>query len=346
MRIGIYNPYLHSLSGGERYTLTLASHWSRVHRVELFWDDPSIIAQAQSRFSLNLSFVTVVPNIFRSNIFVKLFGTKQYDVIVILSDGSIPWTYAKHNILHFQMPFSRIKTSSLKSSRYDVVVCNSEFTKRNIDSKLFKKLSVIYPPINLVSIKSQRKQKIILSVGRFTSIKKQDVLIDAFKNGYANGFYKGWKLLIAGGLLPSDQAYYSYIENKTKWLPIELFPNIEYSKLQNLYGVTAMYWHACGYGEVDPQKTEHFGISTVEAMAYGAVPLVFNGGGQPEIVQHKVNGMIWETPDQLTTMTSALLQSPVDIKEMSHQAQIRAKDFSLDRFTKAFDILLKDITNT
>ncbi len=58
----------------------------------------------------------------------------------------------------------------------------------------------------------------------------------------------------------------------------------------------SIYWHAGGLGEDPdrhPDRFEHFGITVVEAMAAGAVPLVFAAGGPAEIVEHGVNGFHW-----------------------------------------------------
>jgi hypothetical protein len=71
MRIGFYNPYFDSLSGGERYTLALASHWSEKHDVSLFWDEKDYCKKAEERFHLPLYRVHVVPNIFTHASFLQ-----------------------------------------------------------------------------------------------------------------------------------------------------------------------------------------------------------------------------------------------------------------------------------
>ena len=55
----------------------------------------------------------------------------------------------------------------------------------------------------------------------------------------------------------------------------------------NEYKLAKIYWHASGFGEdleTHPEKAEHFGITTVEAMINGLVPIVIDAGGQKEIV--------------------------------------------------------------
>src|SRR5690242_13999863 len=105
MKIGFYSPYIDSFGGGERYVFTLASHWSKTHDVDIFWDNPADIQTAGARFGLDLSSIHVVLNLFRQgNLFQKLIKTRQYDCIFFLSDGSVPTSVAKRNILHFQVP--------------------------------------------------------------------------------------------------------------------------------------------------------------------------------------------------------------------------------------------------
>lgn len=67
-------------------------------------------------------------------------------------------------------------------------------------------------------------------------------------------------------------------------------PNLTNSDILKLYGEASIFWHACGLGEKDPHLVEHFGMTTVEAMQNYCVPIVIDGGGQKEIVEHGVSG--------------------------------------------------------
>ena len=46
----------------------------------------------------------------------------------------------------------------------------------------------------------------------------------------------------------------------------------------------------------DPASVEHFGISIVEAMSRGAIPVVTAAGGPSEIVIHNVTGYHAHSP--------------------------------------------------
>lgn len=345
MKIGFYNPYFDGLGGGERYTLTLAAHWSRHHDVVLFWDDPNIVGQSEKRFGIDLMNVRVVPNLFKNaNIFGKLLGSRKYDLIFFLSDGSIPATLAKHNILHFQVPFESVLADPWKLKRYDAVVCNSKFTKNELDPQLGSQAVVIYPPVQQVPpTNSAAKKKQILSVGRFTGYfqaKKQEVLIEAFVRGYKSGMLKGWELILAGGLIPSDQVYFESLKKLVSGVPVRLLANITNDELIGLYQSSMVYWHAAGYGTTNPAQMEHFGITTAEAMSAGVVPLVYAAGGQLEIVQDSVNGLVWRSTDELLEKTKLLLSDKKKYAALSEAAISRAGDFSDAQFTRGFDALI------
>lgn len=340
-KIGFYSPYLDTFGGGERYILTLASHWSVRFDVELFWNEISIIDSAQKRFNIDLSRVKVTRNIFRDvSVFKKLYITRQYDLIFFLSDGSIPSSLARHNILHFQMPFEKIPYSKIKLSRYQAIICNSHFTKNGLDQRISKRATVIYPPVQLIDAIQTRKEKIIFSVGRFSgyhTAKKQHILLEAFAKGIKANRFMGWKLIFAGGLIPSDEEFFTNLVRKAKGLPVEFYPNTTHDNLVDYYKRASIYWHAAGFGETEARWMEHFGISTVEAMSAGCIPIVYDSGGQPEIVTYKLNGFLWQNIDELIGYTTAVgVDSDISL-EIRKNARLRAKEFDQLRFTKSFD---------
>lgn len=82
MKIGFYSPYFDSMSGGERYLLTLASHWSLRHDVFLFWDDPTILDESEKRLHIDLARIHTAENVFKTkNVFKKLAVSRGYDCI-------------------------------------------------------------------------------------------------------------------------------------------------------------------------------------------------------------------------------------------------------------------------
>lgn len=343
MKIGLYDPYLDTLGGGEKYIFDIASCLSVDNNVFIFWDDQKILKLAEKRFSIDLSQIKLFPNMFtpQTSFIKKFFATKQFDAIIFLSDGSIPWLFAKRNILLFQFPVTWIDGETFlqrqKLARISNIICYSDFVKKFLDIT-FKKNSVVIPPlITRFPVKEMKKDNIILSVGRFTqamNAKKQEILIESFKEMVDKGLEK-WHLVLAGGALQEDEDFVETLRNKAKGYPIEIFQNISFEELTDLYERAKIYWHGAGYGEdleKNPEKAEHFGITTIEAMSYGEVPVVFNGGGQREIVKNRENGLLWDTTEELQEITKKLMKDVSYWKRLSLNARERAKDFNKESF--------------
>lgn len=357
MKIGIFTPYLNSLSGGEKYILTAAECLSSKHEVFIFWDtrfESEIKKKAFEKFRIKLSAVKFTNNIFDRGVslFSRLFLSKAYDYIIFLSDGSIPFVLS-NLIIHFQFPVEWVNTKSFKTKikflNIKNVICNSSFTKSYIDKKFAIKSAVLYPPVFISNAKTNQKEKVILHVGRFeTSIeganfKKQDVMIDVFKEMVRRGL-KDWRFVLVVSFKKEDEDNLGKLKKKAQGLPIEFIENPNNSALQIEYGRAQIYWHATGFAEDlirHPERAEHFGIATVEAMDAGAVPVVINAGGQREIVEDGKNGFLWDTLEELQEKTLRLVRDQNLWKKLSQAAKQRARFFSERRFCEELEKIIK-----
>lgn len=356
MKVAIYSPYLDTFGGGERYILTIAECFSSRGSVELLFDDhlyslgaEQLIKKLGARFDLDLSKVKIckAPIGSGSSLIERYFFFKKYDQLFYLTDGSIFYPSAKRNILHIQFPLAGEPANSLwgrfKLKNWDLIIFNSEFTRKNCQKYWPIASKIIYPPVDTSKIKSLKKKKYILSVGRFFGYlkdKKQEVLIKIFKDLYNSGL-KDWNLHLAGSAGKGDQDYLNQLKNLTRGFPIKIYPNLSYDSLVKLYGESSIYWHAAGFEEEDPAKMEHFGISTVEAMAAGCVPVVIGKGGQPEIVEDKKSGFLWHNLDELKEFTLRLTLGNNVWQRLSKGAQERSKAFSKQKFTERINELIQ-----
>lgn len=352
MTVGIYDPYLDTLGGGERYILSMAKCLSENNNVYIFWDDDGIREDINNKLSIDISRVSFTKNIFKkdSQFIKKILATRKFDVIIFVSDGSIPFLLSKKNFLLLQYPVNWINPKSfgnrLKLAKVNGIICYSQFVKSFIDKTFPIKSTVIPPAIDIISPRT-KKENVILSVGRFTKAinnKKHEIMIRAFEDMVKDGL-KGWRLIIAGSSLPDDQHLIQELKDMAQDYPIEILDNLQHSDLINLYSKAKIYWHAAGFGEdleKFPEKAEHFGISTVEAMASGEVPVVINEGGQKEIVSDGKNGYLWNTLDELKSLTSKLIKNDELLSEFSKEAKIRAEDFSYESFCKKVRNLINE----
>lgn len=338
MTAAVYNPYWATLGGGERYTasfirLLLDRGW----QVDVWWpQDISLLIR--DRFSLDISGARFTPR-------RPTFG---YDLLFFVSDGSLPLSFAKTTLIHLQFPFSGISGHSLPNffkSRFYKFVVNSYFTQKFIDQEFYVRSTVIYPPVDTSQFSPGPKTKTILYVGRFSHLaqaKGQSVLIDSFKHIYRR--LPGWKLILAGGTaVGADPSFISALKRSARGYPIQILTDPDLSVLKKLYASATFFWSAGGFGinpESDPVKVEHFGISVVEAMSAGCVPLVTNLGGHPEIVDSGENGFLWDTPTQLEDRTLALVIDPGQLLRLSQNAVSKSKIFDIKSFNTACVSLL------
>lgn len=357
MKIGIYDPYLDDLGGGEKYMMTAAESLSKTHQVTLFWDNKEDIKRVVDRFAIDLSRVTIAQNIFSEDIptWKRMAATKKFDVIIVLSDGSIPLVLCKKLILHIQQPLNPLIGKNLKT-KVKMVTVHSIFYNSNFSAHLNKKIFptiksvTIYPPVNFVG-ERREKENIILHVGRFritnlktSDYKKQQVMINAFKKMVDEGL-KNWKFVVATSINDQNTPEFQAMLSSAKQYPIEFIINESNKTLREIYLKAKVYWHASGYGEdlqMHPELAEHFGISTVEAMRAGAVPVVINAGGQKEIVENRMNGYLWNTLDELKLRTNEIINNKTLLRKLSNQAIRDSKKFSKETFENAVNDLVKD----
>jgi glycosyltransferase involved in cell wall biosynthesis len=338
VRAAIYNPYLDTLGGGERYTLAVATTLiNGGYQVDVEWKEKEIKEKLEKRFGLNLEGINFIEDIKRGD---------GYDVCFWVSDGSIPTLRSRNNFLHFQVPFHDVNGNTLlnkmKLFRIKKIICNSLFTKRIIDKEYGVDSIVIYPPVAVEDIKSKRKEKIILSVGRFSQLlqsKRQDVLIKAFKKMNL----PDWKLIIAGGTDVGEKDFVKKLKKESSGFPIEVMENPDFKIIKELYGKAKIFWSASGFGtkeEKEPEKVEHFGITVVEAMAAETVPVVFNAGGHKEIVQDRKNGFLWTKTGELIKKTQEIINDFKLYKRLSRKGKENTTAYSYERFEKQIIELL------
>ncbi len=182
-----------------------------------------------------------------------------------------------------------------------------------------------------------------MAVGRFITHghhKRQDLMVDAFRRLHEQlGEDSDWSFHLVGGADDSlsTKRYLAALKKAATGLPVEFHVNASYRELVSLYRKASIFWHATGAGEDAnkyPERLEHFGITTVEAMMYGLVPIVIGLGGQLEIIEDGKTGYLWQTLEELVDRTREVIDDPKRRAIMGKDATKAARRFSKQNYVK------------
>ena len=357
MKICFYSPYFpNHFGGGEKHLLDVAMAAAKKHQVTISisqihskneMDELEKIRQNYEEFygaSLSKLEFIFAPIGSAASFWEKLLWTKNFDGLYYVTDGSLFFSLAAHNYLHIQIPFRSVLSSldQIKLLQWGSINTNSSFTKNWIEKQWGITVDMVLHPMVQIDdfTDSPKKEKIILNVGRFFKqlhSKRQDILVTIFKklcDEYSSEV-KGWKLLLVGNI--EDKSYFDEVKKSAHNYPVEFITNANRGELIKLYEKASLYWHATGFGideTKDPERVEHFGITTVEAMAAHVVPLVVGKGGQKEVLGKLFTQLAWETEVECVEKTVNLIQNKNEFTRLQTEAQTQSKEFAKDVFEK------------
>jgi glycosyltransferase involved in cell wall biosynthesis len=167
-----------------------------------------------------------------------------------------------------------------------LVLTNSGYTRKAISNTFNIDAKILYPPVDVetfqeIALKSNQRDGMVLVISRIAPDKQIENAIEVARIMRGRGI--GKIMTIAGNLHYYDHQYYQQMKNMIADYDlsdyVSLQTNISFSRLIQLMQLAKVYFH--------PRIDEHFGISIVEAMASGLVPVVSNIGGHTEFVPPK-----------------------------------------------------------
>ncbi|MDQ1402011.1 MAG: hypothetical protein QOG03_327 [Actinomycetota bacterium] len=222
---------------------------------------------------------------------------------------------------------------------YDRLVSISDYT--TLWTKRFwdRDSVLLHPPVTPQPRGAGGKDNMILSVGRFFApehghSKKQLEMVNGFRL-LCEGGLTGWEYHLVGGCKPEDEHYLNDVRAAAEGLPVVFHIGASGAELRDLYSRASIFWHASGLGEDparNPVRYEHFGITTVEAMSAGIVPIVIGMAGQLEVLESGVEGYHFQTLDELVARTREVAGDETLRRRLADAAVARAAQFSPECF--------------
>lgn len=300
--------------------------------------------------------------------------TAPYDLFIYSGHGVPPFCAAKQGMVYCHFPFESHPAYDLlrtegwegrsllgrwirlvgytwiwnrRMRKYSTVLGNSKFTSGWIERLWKHRAELLYPPV-AIKVSSVAKENIIVSLGRFivTDGKNHALQLTAFRE-FLSKAGTGWRLCLIGFCtdLPQDRAYLDKLKSLSSDIPVTFVVNASRETLWAHLAKAKLYWHATALGDessVPPERTEHFGIATVEAMGAGCVPLVPMSGGQPEIVEHEVSGFLCRDARALLQYTSRLAGDESLCLQMGLAAKERSRYFRPETFQQRLTHLVAE----
>jgi glycosyltransferase involved in cell wall biosynthesis len=350
LKVGLYDPYLDTLGGGEKHILSILEVFAEQgYEVNIFWDK-DLSKEIKERFTFRcIDTSKFLPNIFKKDFspLQTLRALRTFDYFFYVTDGSYFFSSAKKNFIYAMIPDKKLYSlnliNRLKLTNYQFIT-HSIFIQKWLE-KFGIKSTMIMPYLDNKLIKqdisSFKKEKIILSVGRFFShlhSKRQDLIIQAFKKlKEKSKKFSDYKLVLVGGLKKEDQSYFNGLKELANNDPLIIFkPNVKLYELYKLYELSNYFWHFTGLGvdeNKNPELVEHLGITPLEAMASGCLTFCYSAGGPKELITDGENGFLFSDVDKLIDKM-VKIDSDKSVKEIivNNGKQYVKKNFSYQVF--------------
>lgn len=345
LKVGLYNPHITSFGGGEKDTCVMAEALADKYDVDIVTNFAVDKARLESVFNVDLSGVRIrVMKPYVNRYKIKFLGklyfkalSSRYDIFHNMVVGPPYPNFARRGILRVQFPFSLEAPQKRVMEGYQFVTVYSEYSRQWLKRRWSLDSEIIHPPVEIFS--PGEKKNIILSVGRFFvggHNKKHLHTMCAFKN-LVNSGLTGWEYHLMGSLQPG-KVHLSYLESVkdfAKGYPLFVHENVPFEILKAAYASCRIFIHAAGYQE-DPEKCperfEHFGLTTVEAMSAGAVPVVIDAGGQKELVRDGVDGYLWSHEKILARRLTELTSDDNLREKLAAEAVESSRNYSRESF--------------
>jgi glycosyltransferase involved in cell wall biosynthesis len=229
-----------------------------------------------------------------------------------------------------------VRSAYIKMMLNSTVLTNSEFSRKAIFKTFGVDSTILHPPVDVdilrnACLASNVRNDSILVISRFHPSKKIENAIHLAKLLCQNEV--GICMNIVGNMPPDGIGYFSYLKNLVRHYGLENFVrfeiNVRFDRLLDLMRRSKVYVH--------PLPGEPFGISTVEAMSAGIIPVVPDIGGHTEFVPARYQ---FHTYGEGVQAVAAALAAPASERiKLSHSTQ----KYSVTNYIEKFQQILVQV---
>lgn len=232
--------------------------------------------------------------------------------------------FLDHHITKLFYSFDQIRSNN-------TIITLSNFSKNAIVQRYNinpDQITVIYPPVDIAPFNPNRKKdNCVATIGRFSPGKRQ---LDQIKIAAKIPDLQ-FNIM---GFAKEDDPYYLKCKNYIKEysiMNVQLHPSISYHEMINILETSKFFLHTL--------INEPFGITTVQGIAAGCIPIVPDSGGQIEVVP--IPELRFSSPNQAVGIINDLRN--IEINHFKIQLIKHIKQYSTEKFKTECRYVFKNL---
>jgi len=276
----------------------------------------------------------------------KAVSRDSFDMVLSTQDiGYVPSTHAPVvQYCYFPEYFSHLQTGESpmwrlyyrpastyyqnRVRRVGTLLSVSDFTRGLVAKKWERDSKTVYPPCPVEAFSelsnAQPRENLVVTIGRIVPEKRFHLFVELAR------IVPKTRFVAIGSLSDETSAYY---ERLKRTAPDNIsFVLSPLRKVRNILGRAMAYVHCA--------ENEHFGITIVEAMAAGCVPIVHDSGGPREIVTSDV-GFRWSSLSAAAGQIVMLGENDRLRRELSAASSVRAGRYRPEVFESEITRVLR-----
>lgn len=346
MKIGIIHPFFDVLGGAEQTTYSLLDVLKNSrHKVTLYTTTTSVTVPDQIKVSrVKRKTFPIGWGLQRILDAKKIFKKAKDEDVLFVSSGGLLLEDTKNPVIIYchstlnptqknlksnNIVLSRIYHNYIKRHQRDQLeildrssvhlIANSNYTREKIKELFGKESKVIFPPINTEQNKCKDLSRIgVITVARFSPEKNLEFNLNVV--GKIDTTYK----VFGNAKFAAQFSYYNYllekIEDKKQ---ITFFCNVDRKLIEDSLCESKVYFQS---------SEETFGISVIEGIRAGCIPIVPDNTANKETVP--VSDLRYRQDDVRDAKERVRCALNGDFDEYLDELQINAEKFSKARFQR------------